>query len=323
MAVILSDGDNLQVPALTADELAWAKKLDALLAKMPKRLKLIEVDDTLALVDAEGATQADEGGFGAVRDAGAVLADPDGRREIEDFRHDKLNRKTTLPPERPEPAGSRIFLNNMKQKIAFLATLALAGSAFASSTTSFDMARAGACKGDSIVAVQMAQEAQRRNVPVETLVNETHKNPPVFRVKLATVASQAIAHKLPEGGRPRGAGEFRGRCVLPSGHGTGWDSVGAVDAGKPPSFVAALPVQRCGHLSTPTGTATFDRKTGRAMQSYTLKMIALCAASSLAWLLRMLDHEKRSRFALVGFATLLPFLDGVRALFKLARMDRL
>lgn len=78
MAVILSDDDDLKVPALTADELAWAKKLDALLGKMPKRLKLIEVDDTLALVDAEGATQADEGGFGAVRDAGAVLADLTG-----------------------------------------------------------------------------------------------------------------------------------------------------------------------------------------------------------------------------------------------------
>lgn len=78
MAVILSDDDDLQVPALTADELAWAKKLDTLLAKMPKRLKLIEVDDTLALVDAERATQADEGGFGAVRDAGAVLADLTG-----------------------------------------------------------------------------------------------------------------------------------------------------------------------------------------------------------------------------------------------------
>ena len=45
MALILED-DTL-VPELTADERAWAKKLDALLGKMPQRLKLIEVDDSL------------------------------------------------------------------------------------------------------------------------------------------------------------------------------------------------------------------------------------------------------------------------------------
>ncbi len=61
------------------------------------------------------------------------------------------------------------------------------------------------------------------------------------------------------------------------------------------------------------------------MQSYTLKMIALCAASALLGLACFACSIKKNDpvFALLGFATLLPFLDGVRALFKLARMDRL
>ncbi|WP_425953066.1 hypothetical protein [Ralstonia pseudosolanacearum] len=78
MSVILTDGDDIQVPALTATELAWAKKLDALLEKMPARLKLIEVDDSLNLVDREAARHACDGGFDAMRDAGAVLADLTG-----------------------------------------------------------------------------------------------------------------------------------------------------------------------------------------------------------------------------------------------------
>jgi hypothetical protein len=76
MALILADEDDLRVAALTAEEKTWAKKMDALLARMPERLKLIEVDDGLVLVDREalGATESGSG-FGAVRHAGAVLAD--------------------------------------------------------------------------------------------------------------------------------------------------------------------------------------------------------------------------------------------------------
>ena len=61
------------------------------------------------------------------------------------------------------------------------------------------------------------------------------------------------------------------------------------------------------------------------MQSYTPKMIALCAASALLGLgcFACSITKNDPVFALLGFATLLPFLDGVRALFKLARMDRL
>lgn len=79
MALILADEDDLQVAPLTTDEKAWAKKLDALLAKMPARLKLVEVDDTLVLVDLSGLKRVDDdSGFGAVRAAGAVLADLTG-----------------------------------------------------------------------------------------------------------------------------------------------------------------------------------------------------------------------------------------------------
>lgn len=79
MAVQVKDEDELQAPPLTAEELAWAKKLDAVLGKMPSRLKLIEVDDVLYVVDksaAETALDASRNGaFGALRDAGVVLAD--------------------------------------------------------------------------------------------------------------------------------------------------------------------------------------------------------------------------------------------------------
>lgn len=61
------------------------------------------------------------------------------------------------------------------------------------------------------------------------------------------------------------------------------------------------------------------------MQSYTLKMIAPCASSALMGLCCFACSIKKNDpvLALLGFATLLPFLDGVRALFKLARTDRL
>lgn len=79
MTVSLEHEDDLQVPPLSAEELAWAKKLDALLGKMPARLKLIEVDDSLQLVDTAAAesalTTSRNGAFGALRDAGVVLAD--------------------------------------------------------------------------------------------------------------------------------------------------------------------------------------------------------------------------------------------------------
>ncbi|WP_186214710.1 hypothetical protein [Burkholderia gladioli] len=79
MALILADEGGLQVEPLTADERAWARKLDTLLAKMPARLKLIEVDDTLVLVDQAGLKSVDDdSGFGAVRAAGAVLANLTG-----------------------------------------------------------------------------------------------------------------------------------------------------------------------------------------------------------------------------------------------------
>jgi hypothetical protein len=79
MALVLRKDDDLRVPALAAEEKAWAKKLDALLAKMPERLKLIEVDDTLVLVDREAAADRESGtGFAAVREAGAVLAELTG-----------------------------------------------------------------------------------------------------------------------------------------------------------------------------------------------------------------------------------------------------
>lgn len=79
MSVMLEDEDELQVTPLSVDELAWVKRLDALLGKMPARLKLIEVDDRLKLVDRDAATAALDaamnGSFGALRDAGVVLAD--------------------------------------------------------------------------------------------------------------------------------------------------------------------------------------------------------------------------------------------------------
>ena len=61
------------------------------------------------------------------------------------------------------------------------------------------------------------------------------------------------------------------------------------------------------------------------MQSYTLKMIALCVASALLGLGCFACAIKKNDpvFALLGFATLLPFLDGVRMLCKLARADQL
>lgn len=76
MSVRVEDVDGIQVAPLNKEELAWAKKLDALLGRMPARLKLIEVDDSLNLVDADALRAAgqDSNGFGAVRDAGAVLA---------------------------------------------------------------------------------------------------------------------------------------------------------------------------------------------------------------------------------------------------------
>ncbi|WP_158906789.1 hypothetical protein [Burkholderia sp. L27(2015)] len=77
MALILVDEDDVRVAALSADEKAWAKKLDALLAKMPERLKLVEIDDSVMLIDREAA-EGSEGGFGVLREAGAVLADLTG-----------------------------------------------------------------------------------------------------------------------------------------------------------------------------------------------------------------------------------------------------
>ncbi|AJZ56501.1 putative membrane protein [Paraburkholderia fungorum] len=61
------------------------------------------------------------------------------------------------------------------------------------------------------------------------------------------------------------------------------------------------------------------------MKPYTMKMIALCAASAALGLGCFACTIKKNDpvFALLGFATLLPFLDGVRMLCKLARADRL
>jgi hypothetical protein len=79
MALVLTDEDDVRVAMLTVDEIAWAKRLDGLLAKMPARLKLVEVDDRLVLVDRDRLEAAESGsGFGAVRAAGAVLADLTG-----------------------------------------------------------------------------------------------------------------------------------------------------------------------------------------------------------------------------------------------------
>ena len=74
MSVTLRDEESLHVLPLSAAELDWAKKLDALMGKMPKRLKLIEIDDNLMVVDAEAASKAD-GGFGSLEDGSMVLAD--------------------------------------------------------------------------------------------------------------------------------------------------------------------------------------------------------------------------------------------------------
>ena len=74
MSVTLRDEEDLHVSPLSAAELNWVKKLDALMGKMPNRLKLIEVDDNLMVVDADAASEAD-GGFGALQDGGIVLAD--------------------------------------------------------------------------------------------------------------------------------------------------------------------------------------------------------------------------------------------------------
>lgn len=74
MTLRLEDEDDIQVAPLSAEELAWARKLDLLLGKIPKRLKLIEVDDSLKLVDRAALLETD-GGFGSVERAGAVLAD--------------------------------------------------------------------------------------------------------------------------------------------------------------------------------------------------------------------------------------------------------
>jgi hypothetical protein len=72
MALILED--DVSVSPLTTEEKAWAKKLDALLGKMPERLKLVEVDDSLVLVDRGAVEATSESGIGAVRGAGGVLA---------------------------------------------------------------------------------------------------------------------------------------------------------------------------------------------------------------------------------------------------------
>lgn len=80
MSVYLQSPEELQVPSLTAEELAWVKKLDKLLGQMPARLKLIECDDSLFVVDDDAAkaalnAEAQQGGFQVMVEAGAVLAD--------------------------------------------------------------------------------------------------------------------------------------------------------------------------------------------------------------------------------------------------------
>jgi hypothetical protein len=61
------------------------------------------------------------------------------------------------------------------------------------------------------------------------------------------------------------------------------------------------------------------------MKPYTMKRIALCAAPAALGLGCFACAIKKNDpvFALLGFATLLPFLNGVRLFFKLARTDRL
>ncbi|GBG14805.1 patatin [Novimethylophilus kurashikiensis] len=62
---------------LSPEELAWATKLDKLLGQMPPRIKLIEIDDRLKIVDKALAECAglSGGGYGQIVKAGAELAD--------------------------------------------------------------------------------------------------------------------------------------------------------------------------------------------------------------------------------------------------------
>lgn len=61
------------------------------------------------------------------------------------------------------------------------------------------------------------------------------------------------------------------------------------------------------------------------MQKYTLKMIGLCFASVSLGVGCFACAIKKNDplFALLGFATLLPFRSAARELFALARADRL
>lgn len=71
--------DEISASPLNAEELAWAKKLDALFGKMPARLLLIEVDDTLVLVDRNATSSASKGRcecvFSDLEKYGVVLAE--------------------------------------------------------------------------------------------------------------------------------------------------------------------------------------------------------------------------------------------------------
>lgn len=69
MAVVI---DPSAREPLTSEELTWAKKLDKLLGQMPSRLKIVEVDDQLMLIDS--GINPFESGVGPLEDAGGFLA---------------------------------------------------------------------------------------------------------------------------------------------------------------------------------------------------------------------------------------------------------
>jgi len=72
MAFIQEDEDALRVTPLSVDERTWAMALDALFAKMPLRLMLIEVDHSAMLVDRD-TWDKHKGSFAATHEARAVF----------------------------------------------------------------------------------------------------------------------------------------------------------------------------------------------------------------------------------------------------------
>jgi len=72
---MISIEDEISVPALTAIEIAWIKRLHNLLGKCPERLELMTKGDTgISIIDGNRASES-ELADGAAREDGIVLAD--------------------------------------------------------------------------------------------------------------------------------------------------------------------------------------------------------------------------------------------------------